>query len=478
MSTTGGGARHDAGALARRITESAAAGDGAVLPNAEFDDWFAGQLALNRHKVQRVPFDALAGWRFHPDTGDLVHESGRFFSVVGLRVESDRPEDPVTTQPILNQPEIGLLGIVAKEFGGVLHFLMQAKTEPGNINTLQLSPTVQATRSNYTGVHRGRSIPYIEHFTPGPARRVLVDGLQSEQGSWFLSKRNRNMVVEVTGGVEDRAGFCWLTLGQLKGLLRRDNIVNMNTRSILALLPYALPDEAGAPAGDGHRAALLRSLSDEGRAHRPLQETLTRLIEAKARNEVTRTRIPLASVRRWRRSREEIFHEEGRYFKIIAVDVEAAHREVGHWTQPLLAPCQRGLSAFLTHRIGGVLHLLARTRVEAGLIDLAELSPTVNYTPLNYAGLPEAERTQPFLDEVLSAPPERVRYDVIQSEEGGRFYHAENRYMLVEAPDGFPVDIPDGFSWISVDQAMTLLRFSYHVNIQARTLIAALHTTW
>jgi dTDP-4-dehydro-6-deoxy-alpha-D-glucopyranose 2,3-dehydratase len=465
----------DTDELARRFTESAMAGDGLVLRNDAFDAWFAERLALYRHKVERVPFSDLVGWYFHPETGDLMHESGRFFSTIGLRVDSDRPANPTTMQPILNQPEIGLLGIIAKEFGGLLHFLMQAKTEPGNINTVQLSPTVQATRSNYTGVHRGRSIPYIEYFGQDRNSRVLVDGLQSEQGSWFLAKRNRNMIVEVTGDIETRADFCWLTLGQLNALLRRDNVVNMNTRSILALLPYAAPD---GPADDDYRGALLRSLTPAQGAYRPLQEALTRLTEAKARNEVIRTRIPLAAVERWHRSDEEIFHEEGRYFKIIAVDVTAAHREVGHWTQPLLAPCQGGLSAFLMRRIDGVLHLLTQTRVEAGLIDLAELSPTVTYTPLNYEGMPDEDRRLHYLDCVRSAPPEWIRYDTIQSEEGGRFHHAQNRYMLIEVPDDFPLDAPDGFAWISTHQVMTLLRFSYHLNIQARTLIAALHTTW
>jgi oxidase EvaA len=464
--------------LAGRFTTSAQTTDGFVMPNAEFDGWFAERLSLYQHKVERVPFASLAGWRFDSETGDLVHKSGRFFSVIGLRVDSDRPGRPVTTQPILNQPEIGVLGLIAKEFNGVLHFLMQAKTEPGNINTVQLSPTVQATRSNYTGVHRGRSIPYIEHFTPSRTSRVLVDGLQSEQGSWFFSKRNRNMVVEVNGEVETRRDFCWLTLGQLKLLLRRDNIVNMNTRSILATLPYAPPDEPRALAGDDYRGSLLRSLSAARGSYRPLQEALTQLTEAKARNEVSRNRIPLAAVERWRRTSEEILHDEGKYFKIIAVDVTAAHREVGHWTQPLLAPCEPGISAFLMRRIDGVLHLLAQTRVEAGLLDIAELSPTVNYTPLNYEGLPTSEGRPAYLEHVLSAPRARIRYDTIQSEEGGRFYHAENRYMLIEVADDFPLDVPGSFTWISAHQAMTLLRFSYHLTIQARTLIAALHTTW
>jgi oxidase EvaA len=468
----------DTEVLAARFTASAEATDGFMLPNAEFDSWFAERLSLYQHKIERVRFSALTDWHFVAGTGDLAHVSGRFFSVIGLRIDKDWSVSPMAAQPILNQPEIGIVGIIAKEFDGVLHFLMQAKTEPGNVNTLQLSPTVQATRSNYTGVHRGRLTPYIEYFTPSSTSRVLVDGLQSEQGTWFFRKRNRNMVVEVTGKVESRSEFCWLTLGQLKLLLQRANIVNMNTRSILAMLPYGTPDDAASLARDDYRGSLLRSLSAGHRPYRPLQQALTQLTEAKARNGVNQIRIPLVAVEGWQRTDDEICHEQGEYFKIIAVDVTAAHREVGHWTQPILAPCQSSVSAFLMRRIDGVLHLLAQTRVESGLLDIAELGPTVNYTPRKYEGLPMEEGKPPYLDQVTSAPPERIRYDTILSEEGGRLYHAANRYMLIEVSEDFPLDVPGGFTWISTHQATTLLRFSYHLNIQARTLIAALHTTW
>lgn len=40
-------------------------------------------------------------------------------------------------QPIIIQPEIGYLGIICREINGVLHFLMQAKIESGNVNCVK-----------------------------------------------------------------------------------------------------------------------------------------------------------------------------------------------------------------------------------------------------------------------------------------------------------------------------------------------------
>ncbi|MFD6909885.1 NDP-hexose 2,3-dehydratase family protein [Streptomyces sp. NPDC060077] len=443
--------------LGLRLTLSASTPDSAVTPNAEFRRWFTAQRRAKRYEVRRIPFSELAGWHFQDGTGDLVHHSGRFFSVEGLHVRTSwNGRESSWTQPIINQPEIGILGIVVKEFDGVLHCLMQAKMEPGNLDTVQLSPTVQATRSNYTGVHGGSAVRYIEHFVP-PRRggRVLFDSLQSEQGAWFLRKRNRNVVVEAVGEVPGHEDFVWLTLGQLYGLLHEDNVLNMDARTVLAQIPL--------PAGGG------RPL------HSP-REVLSRLTEVKARRELVQRSIPLAEVSHWRRTDDEIAHEEGLHFRLIAAEIRAANREVTHWSQPLLAPAEQGLAAFLVRRVAGVPHLLAHARSEAGVLDVAELAPTVQCQPGHARSLPPGSRPR-YLDLVLDTPPERVLFDSLQSEEGGRFHYATNRYLLVEAGDDFPLDVPEEFLWVTEEQLGELLQHGNYVNIEARTLVAALRAT-
>ena len=49
------------------------------------------------------------------------------------------------------QNEIGILGIIKNIKTN--KYLLQAKVEPGKINKIQISPTVQATRSNYSRIN-------------------------------------------------------------------------------------------------------------------------------------------------------------------------------------------------------------------------------------------------------------------------------------------------------------------------------------
>src|SRR4051794_31820491 len=207
--------------LAERLALSAAhRPDGTAL----LESWLNGCRRRSPFRVERVPLKAIEGWRFAPESGDLVHDSGRFFSVRGIHVKTDYGCVPEWSQPILDQPDRAILGILAREIDGVLHFLMQAKMEPGNANTVQISPTVQATPSNYLRAHKGRCAPYVEYFAEPGHGRVLVDVLQSEQGSWFRGKRNRNMLMEVTRDVEHHDDFAWLTLGEIHALLRLPNV--------------------------------------------------------------------------------------------------------------------------------------------------------------------------------------------------------------------------------------------------------------
>ncbi|WP_069814245.1 NDP-hexose 2,3-dehydratase family protein [Streptomyces sp. TP-A0874] len=440
---------------------------------SDFHSWFSEQGDSHSFEVTPTPLDRLEGWDLDRADGALRHRSGRFFSVGGLRVAVDHPEPAAWSQPIIDQPESGILGLLLRRFGGVPHLLLQAKMEPGNINTLQLSPTVQATRSNYTGVHRGRAVPYLEYFLAPRRGRVLFDALQSEQGSWFLHKRNRNLIVEVDGEVPLRDGFCWLDLARIGELLRAENLVNMDTRTVLSGLPRALAEQAAPSEGGSFRESVTASARRGARALHDRPALLSWLTEARAERRLERSRIPLSQLDDWIVDHERISHRSGRYFSVIGVDVRAGNREVTSWSQPMLAPSSRGLIAFLTKKIRGTLHLLLRARTQAGTRDVVEIGPTVQCAPANHTG-PEGEGAPALLKEVLSAPPSRIRLDVVHSEEGGRFYHAENRYLVVEAAADFPAEVPGDFLWATVDQFLDLVELGNHVNVEARNLLAGL----
>jgi len=115
---------------------------------------------------------------------------------------------------------------------------MQAKIEPGNINKVQVSPTIQATKSNFMQKHGGKKPAYLEYFINAAPSEIMVDQLQSEQSSRFYKKRNRNVILIVDEPISESTTHKWMTLGQIKKLMRYDNLVNMDTRTVLSCIPF------------------------------------------------------------------------------------------------------------------------------------------------------------------------------------------------------------------------------------------------
>jgi oxidase EvaA len=433
--------------------------------------------------IEQILFSDLRKWYFDKNTGNLHHESRRFFSIEGAYIKTNYGFVSEWSQPIINQPEIGILGIITREINGILYFLMQAKIEPGNINYVQLSPTLQATKSNYTKIHKGESPEYLEYFIDKSKSRVLLDQLQSEQGARFLKKRNRNIIIEVNEDIPLKDNFCWLTLGQIIRLMEYDNVVNMDTRTVISGIQFGSfsPEQVEIykksdvfqKEHSEFQPYLLTSLFDNTRAQNTTDEIISWITGLKTKYELNVDKIPLNNVLGWQKDDYTIHHKTNNFFSVIAVLVEIGNREVTSWTQPLVKAAQEGLIAFLLKRINGVYHFLVQAKLEAGNFDILEMAPTVQCITGNYRNAPPDGRP-PFLDFVLNVKPEQIKYSTYQSEEGGRFYREQNKNLIIEVGDSFPLDIPDNYIWMTLNQLKQFIKYNNYLNIQARTLLSTI----
>jgi oxidase EvaA len=467
--------RDDAGASARSVP-------GRPGPDTIQDvaDWLDTRRAAADFRVARKPLGRLKGWMIDPATGNVRHESGKFFQIAGVEVRTNFGAVGEWSQPIVYQREVGLIGFLSQKIAGIPYFLVQAKMEPGNVNLVQLSPTVQATRSNFTQVHGGQRPRYIEYFLNCPLDHVLVDQLQSEQGSKFYRKRNRNMVVRVPDDVHVpmHEDFAWLTLEQIQRCVGVANCVNMDARSVLSGIsaPASLQTLAkgGSLASSGfHEDVVKSTLADDRDALLDLSAVVRWFAAMKARYQIEATRVGLKDLEDWAFDGESLHHVSGRFFSVIGVEVSASTREVVQWDQPLIESAKGGIVCLLCQKFDGVLHFLFQARVEAGVFDGAEMAPTLQFTPANYE--PHVE-FPPFTDVFYRLRPEQVRYDSLQSEEGGRFYHDQNRYVVAETAFGEITEIPENFSWLTMRQIKDLLRFNNCFNIEARSLVACVES--
>ena len=461
--------------------KSALATDSEITSNAEILAWIASKNENAKTRVKQIPLDQMRRWCIDPETGSVVHDSGKFFSIEGIQVETNWTSLTSWEQPIINQPEIGYLGILAQKRNCVLHFLMQGKIEPGNLNVVQISPTLQATKSNYTQVHKGMKPLFLEYFNGEKQVDVLLDQLQSEQGARFLRKRNRNIIVEVVEGeqLEVPDNFIWITLGQLKQLIRKDNLVNMDTRTVISGIPFGsygtgtLAFFSALSKNQRINECLLTSALNNEVYLNDFNKITSWMTGLKSRYDLRVTSKPLKSMTEWGFDGSCIKHKDGKYFSVIGVNVEIDNREVVSWDQPMINPSQEGIIAFIVKSINGVYHFLVQAKLEAGNFDVIELAPTVQCLTGNYR-TGYNEYSVPFINEVLQAHPENIWYSAMQSEEGGRFFHEQNRNMIIEVESDFSINVPEKYCWMTLNQLSTFILFNNYLNIAARSLISAI----
>jgi len=456
---------------------------GSFINTLDVLSWIKQKNEEVSSNIIQIPLSELKGWSYVDER--IQHNSGSFFSIDGIRVTTNFGLMSQWDQPIINQPEIGFLGFIVKKMGGVLHFLMQAKIEPGNINMVQLSPTLQATRSNYTRVHKGNPPLFLSYFTGEKDVTILVDQLQSEQGARFLQKRNRNIIVEVNENEEIQLpiNFIWVSLGQIKELLNYPNVVNMDSRTVISCIQFGNYSEESL-----NLLSAFRSLNgkDESREDSFLYSILSSenhlndiaviiqwITSMKFKYDLNIEKIPISKIEHWHYDGNTIEHEKKKFFSVIGTCVNINNREVSSWDQPMVKSAQEGLMGFLVKKINGIYHFLVQAKLEAGNFDIVELAPTVQCLTGNYRkGL--NEYTIPYLEYFLDTNPTNVWYSTYQSEEGGRFYQEQNLNTIVEVGEEFTLEVLDNYCWMTLNQMLSFVIYNNYLNIAARSLLSAI----
>lgn len=445
--------------------------------------WMKSQNEEVVSNIMQIPISELRGWSYRDDR--IRHNSGKFFSIDGIHIRTNYRNTPEWDQPIINQPEIGFLGFIVKKFNGVLHFLLQAKIEPGNLNIVQLSPTLQATRSNYTRVHGGKAPTYLEYFNGEKDVLILVDQLQSEQGARFLHKRNRNIIVEVGEDeeLEVKEGYIWASLGQIKELLRYPNVVNMDSRTVISCINFGSYSEHSLRLLDAVKRmngihsskpdSFLYSVLSGDNHLNELQDIIQWITSLKFKYELVVTPVGISEMQKWIYDGNTIHHESGKYFDVMGCRVEIGNREVVSWDQPMVRSAQEGLMGFIVKKINGIYHFLVQAKLESGNFDIVEMAPTVQCLTGNYRK-GKNEYTIPYLEQILNAPKDKIWYSSYQSEEGGRFFQEQNLNIIVEVGEEFPIEVEENYCWLTLNQMLSFVTYNNYLNIAARSLLSAI----
>lgn len=452
--------------LILKILDSWSRKDGELYSNQELLNWIS---ELNENvfvKIKKIKFKEMKSWKYLPEHNGLVKDDLSFFQIKGVR---ETEAGVVKEQPIIIQNEIGYLGIICKEIGGILYFLMQAKIEPGNINTVQISPTLQATKSNFMQAHGGKIPLYLEYFDKADEHEIIVDQIQSEQSSRFFKKRNRNIIIKINNDIKISPNYRWMTLGQIKELMKIDNLVNMDTRTVISCIPFSMKKYSEAELKNIKRyfkkEALFNSIFN-GNEGANINKVYQYINNIKMLNQKKIDIIDINDLNEWKFEEDQISKKNGK-FKVVFCDIEIEGREVKKWQQPLIEAEEEAVFGLIYCIYNNKMLFLTQVISEIGCFDIVEIGPSVQ----TFSKEPYKNIIEKLFFEKMEAQ-NGIIFSGLFSEEGGRFYHEQNRNVIMEIDCHEIPNLPQGYFWLDYQTLNILVQINNCLNIQLRNLLS------
>ena len=409
--------------------------------NKQIFRWLRQQRKEQFLTINKINLSKLQKWVFNKK--EIYHESKKFFRIVGIKINTNFYKKKIWYQPIIVQKEIGILGIIKNIKTN--KYLLQAKVEPGNINKIQISPTVQATKSNYSRIHGGKTIPYLVYFK----RKNKNFSLQTEQAFRYFNKKNSNIVTFVKKKISVNKKFRWFSKTEIINLLKEKNLINMDTLSVFS--SFISKRKHDFP---------LNSIKDISK----WKNSLNRKFFLK--NKIVRLNL----IKEWKITKRKIYHQTNEYFSIFGVKVKTNEREITEWSQPIIQGSKMAFAGYLIKRFNNTNHYLCRYILKPGS-KVSTYTCSVNTSKFNnYKKNKDLTDFQKKLisDYFVNSKFEKL-YDNILSDEGGRFYHSQIRYMACKLNKKHNIKLPENYIWLSQNQIIDLIK-KQQVDIEARLL--------
>ena len=415
--------------------------------NKSFKKWFNTQKKKQKINIKIKNLSELKNW--NKTKKCIAHNSGKFFKIIAIDIKSNM----ITKnwdQPIIVQNELGILGILKNNTEG--KYLLQAKVEPGNINKLQLSPTVQATKSNYQRVHGGKKIPYLNFFLKNKSSFIA----QSEQGYRYLYKSNYNSLINVKQKIKVLKNYFWLSKEDIKILIKKKSILNMDTISVFS--NFLSQEKKDIPINS--------------------QNNILKWISEKDKYYKLKTKIkPLNNLKDWSVVNKNITHKNQNHFSIIGINIKSNNREIKEWDQPIIKGKKLAFVGFIIAQFNETNHYLCRYNKKPGLRS-STLSCSINTSDIyNYKKIPTLTTYQKYLLNIFLTKKNKIFktvYDNILSDEGGRFYNCEIKYKALIMNKNSKIKLPKDYIWISQNQMIKMIQ-KKKIDIEARLLFGCIN---
>ena len=421
--------------------------------------WITKRRDLSKLELEVIPISNINNWNYNYKT--IVHGQNSYFSIIGVEINSKHDKKIDRHQPIIYQKEIGILGFIINDN----KILLQAKTEPGNVNGTHVGPSVQATVSNYMRVHGGDETKFLKHFLISDDNNCesISFSNQSEQGTRFMDKSNRNSIVRLQSGyhLEDNDDrFRWFEVKELLSLLDKEYLINTDARSCLVSCNWEnLTENNIAFFTDSQDHGLKYRLNASYYHKDTSNRIFERLKEIQNGKKYDFKIKNLNELRNWKVGEDVIIDDNQVEFAVKGFRVSVADREIPYWEQPLIQNLSLGRVVLYCQKRDGVLKFLLNAQIIIGLYERFVWGSSIQITKE---------------EENINFEGQTVLAEYMQSDEGGRFYQSKCLYQIIEMPESVNVPTSDMSYWASLAEIQSIVIQNIKTTNELRSVLSLL----
>ena len=184
--------------------------------------------------------------------------------------------------------------------------------------------------------------------------------------------------------------------------------------------------------------------------------------------------ISLNLIKNWNLTKKKIFHKTNNYFSVIGIKVKTNNREISDWSQPIIEGSKMAFVGYLIKKFKNTNHYLCRYILKPGS-KMGTYTCSVNTS--KFKGYKKSKDLTNFQKKLISKyfiNSKNILYDNILSDEGGRFYHSQIKYMACIMDKNQDIKLPECYIWLSQNQLIDLIH-KQKIDIEARLLFGIIN---
>ena len=178
---------------------------------------------------------------------------------------------------------------------------------------------------------------------------------------------------------------------------------------------------------------------------------------------IKRNQITFERLKGWKITKHSIYDTNKDKFSIFFINVFANLREVKKWEQPIISDHFSSFNGFLITNINDTKHYLLKIISEPGF-DKPIFTSTIFEKNFLFKSKKNIKFKSFFNKSTCSM-------DIINSDEGGRFFKNQTRNMICEIKNYKKIELNENYVWASHNQIIDLINQN-KMTIEARNLFA------